>query len=85
MRAALALAPCPDRGPPASLMAMTATGNEPALTPAETARLARRAVIDVGAAFGHEVSFAETGRRLGLDPRAFYFGARAAADARVTS
>ncbi len=58
-------------------MAMTATGNEPALTPAETARLASRAVIDVGAAFGHEASFAQTGRRLGLDPRAFYFGARA--------
>jgi hypothetical protein len=58
-------------------MAMTATGNEPALTPAETARLASRAVIDVGAAFGHEASFAQTGRRLGLGPWAFYFGARA--------
>ena len=54
-----------------------ATGNEPALTPAETARQASRAVIDVGAGFGHEVSFAQAGRRLGLGPWAFYFGARA--------
>jgi hypothetical protein len=58
-------------------MAMMATGNEPTLTPAETARQASRAVIDVGAAFGHEASFAQTGRRLGLGPWAFYFGARA--------
>ena len=46
-------------------MAMTATGNEAALTPAETARLASRAVIDVGAAFGHEASFAQTGPAAG--------------------
>ena len=58
-------------------MAMMATGSERALTPGETARQASRAVIDVGAAFGHEASFAETGRRLGLAPWAFYFGARA--------
>jgi hypothetical protein len=57
-------------------MAM-ATRREPTLTPGETARQASRAVIDVGAAFGHEVPFAETGRRLGLRPWAFYFGARA--------
>ena len=43
-----------------------ATGSEPALTPAETARRASQAVGQVGAAFGHEVSFAETGRQLGL-------------------
>ena len=54
-----------------------ATGSEPALTPAETARRAGQAVGQVGAAFGHEVSFTETGRRLGLGRRAFYFGARA--------
>jgi hypothetical protein len=50
---------------------------EPALTPEETARRVRDAVVEVGAAFGHEASFAETGRRLGLDQWAFYFGARA--------
>jgi hypothetical protein len=37
----------------------------------------------VGAAFGHEASFAATGRRLGLDPWAFYFGARAGVLGRV--
>lgn len=53
------------------------TTDEPALTPSETARRVKRAVVHAGAAFGHEASFAEAGRRLGLDPWAFYFGARA--------
>jgi hypothetical protein len=47
------------------------------LTPEETARRVKAAVIHVGAAFGHEEDFADTGRRLGLDQWAFYFGARA--------
>jgi hypothetical protein len=54
-----------------------ATAGEPALTPGETARRAKMAVIHIGAAFGHEASFAEAGRRLGLGRWAFYFGARA--------
>lgn len=49
----------------------------PGPTPAETARRVKRAVIDIGAAFGHEESFTETGLRLGLDRWQFYFGARA--------
>jgi hypothetical protein len=61
---------------------MTIAG-EPGLTPAQTARAVKRAVIHVGAAFGHEASFAATGRRLGLDPWAFYFGARAGVLGRV--
>jgi hypothetical protein len=47
------------------------------MTPAETACRVKMAVDHLGAAFGHEPSFVETGRRLGLGPRAFYFGARA--------
>jgi hypothetical protein len=59
------------------------TAGEAALTPGETARRVKLAVIHVGAAFGHEASFAETGRRLDLDPWAFYFGARAGVLGRV--
>jgi hypothetical protein len=55
---------------------MTVAG-EPALTPGETARRVKMSVIHIGAAFGHEASFAEAGRRLGLSRWAFYFGARA--------
>jgi hypothetical protein len=62
--------------PHAKLAGMTAAG-EPALPPSETARRVKMAVIDIGAAFGHEASFTETGRRLGLGRWAFYFGARA--------
>jgi helix-turn-helix protein len=51
--------------------------DEPALTPDETARRVKAAVIHVGAAFGHEAAFSDAGRRLGLDQWAFYFGARA--------
>jgi hypothetical protein len=64
-----------------------ATRSEPALTPEEltpggltpeeTARRARMAGGQVGAAFGDEASFAAAGRRLGLDRWAFYLGARA--------
>lgn len=50
---------------------------EPVLTPQETAGLVKDAIINVGAAFGHETAFSEAGRRLGLDRWAFYFGARA--------
>jgi hypothetical protein len=49
----------------------------PSLTPEETARRVKAAVIRVGAAFGHESVFTDAGRRLGLDRWAFYFGARA--------
>jgi hypothetical protein len=61
---------------PARLVGMT-VGGEPALTPAETARRVKMAVVRIGAAFGHEASFAETGRRLGLSRWEIYFGARA--------
>jgi hypothetical protein len=50
---------------------------EPALTPEETARQVKRAVIRVGAAFGHELAFRTAAQRFGLDRWAFYFGARA--------
>ncbi len=49
------------------------------LTPRETARRIKPAVIHVGAAFGQDASFAETGRRLGLSRWEFYFGARGGA------
>ncbi len=68
--------PLPGPWWPASLGSMTAAG-EPVLTPEETARRVKAAVIGVGAAFGHERAFAEAGRRLALDRWAFYFGARA--------
>ena len=55
---------------------MTVAG-EPVLTPEETARRVKGAVIRVGAAFGHESAFTDAGRRLGLDRWAFYFGVRA--------
>jgi hypothetical protein len=61
--------PCQSRG--------VMVAGEPALTPEETARRVKQAVIHLGAAFGHEAAFADAGRRLGLDQRAFYFGARA--------
>jgi hypothetical protein len=51
--------------------------HRPGLTPGETARRVKTGVIQVGAAFGHEASFAEAGRRLGLGRWEFYFGARA--------
>jgi len=54
-----------------------ATASEPALTPEETGRRVKAAIIAIGAAFGHEASFAEAGRRRGLDRWGFYFGARA--------
>jgi hypothetical protein len=63
-------------GRPAKLVGMNAVG-EPVLTRGETARRVKTAVIEIGAAFGHEESFAEAGRRLGLGRWAFYFGARA--------
>jgi hypothetical protein len=47
------------------------------VTPEETARAVKPAVVGLGAAFGHEPSFAERGERLGLDRWAFYFGGRA--------
>jgi hypothetical protein len=47
------------------------------VTPEETARAVKPAVVGLGAAFGHEPSFAEHGARLGLDRWAFYFGGRA--------
>ena len=50
---------------------------EPALSPGETARRVKPAVVHAGAAFGHEAAFADAGRRFGLDRWAFYFGARA--------
>jgi Helix-turn-helix family len=53
------------------------SANEPALTPEETARRVKTAIIGVGAAFGHEAAFRDAGRRRGLDRWAFYFGARA--------
>ena len=43
----------------------------------ETARAVKPAVVGLGAAFGHDASFAEHGARLGLDRWAFYFGGRA--------
>lgn len=49
------------------------------MTPEETARAVKPAVVGLGAAFGHEPSFAEHGARLGLDRWAFYFGGRAGA------
>jgi hypothetical protein len=58
------------------------SASEP-LTPAQTARLVKGAVIHVGAAFGHEAAFAKAGRRLGLEQWAFYFGARAGVLGRV--
>ncbi len=42
-----------------------------------TARAVKPAVVGLGAAFGHDPSFAEHGARLGLDRWAFYFGGRA--------
>jgi hypothetical protein len=54
-----------------------AVAGEPSLTPGETARRVKAAVIRVGAAFGHESAFTDAGQRLGLDRWAFYFGARA--------
>jgi hypothetical protein len=54
-----------------------AVAGEPALTPGETARRVKAAVIGVGAAFGHENAFADAGQRLGLDRWGFYFGGRA--------
>jgi len=53
------------------------------LTPAETARLVKGAVVHAGAAFGQQPAFAEAGQRLGLDRWAFYFGARAGVLGRV--
>jgi hypothetical protein len=47
------------------------------VTPEETARAVKAAVIGVGAAFGHESAFTDAGQRLGLDRWAFYFGGRA--------
>lgn len=47
------------------------------MDPEETARAVKPAVVGLGAAFGHEPSFAEHGARLGLDRWAFYFGGRA--------
>ena len=54
-----------------------ATASGPALTPEETGQRGKAAIIAIGAAFGHEASFADAGRRLGLDRWGFYFGARA--------
>ncbi len=51
--------------------------DEAALTPHETGRRVKAAVIRLGAAFGHEAAFGDAGRQLGLDQRSFYFGARA--------
>jgi hypothetical protein len=61
---------------PVSLVGV-AVAAEPVLTPGETARRVKQAVIHVGAAFGHEAAFADAGQRFGLDWWAFYFGARA--------
>ena len=61
---------------PASLEGVVVAG-EPVLSPEETARRVKRAVVRVGAAFGREAAFADAGRRFGLDRWAFYFGARA--------
>ncbi len=61
---------------PASLESVVVAG-EPVLSPEETARQVKRAVVHVGAAFGREAAFADAGQRFGLDRRAFYFGARA--------
>lgn len=55
-----------------------AVAAEPALTPEETARRVKAAVLHVGAAAcGHETAFAYAGRRLGLGRWAVYFGTRA--------
>ncbi|MFG2000444.1 hypothetical protein ACGFNU_14980 [Spirillospora sp. NPDC048911] len=54
-----------------------AIADEPALTPEKSARLAKKAVIQVGAASGHEAAFAKARQRFGLDRWAFYVGAGA--------
>src|SRR5262249_4989885 len=56
---------------------------ESGMTPEETARRAKPAVFQLGAAFGADATFDETARRLGLSHWAFYFGARAGVLGRV--
>lgn len=66
----------PGLAAPAILDGMS-SAQQPELAPGETARRVKTAVIQLGAAFGHEASFVEAGRRLGLGRWEFYFGARA--------
>jgi hypothetical protein len=53
------------------------------VTPEETARRAKPAIVRLGAAFGSDPTFDKTAAQLGLSRWAFYFGARAGVLGRV--